>query len=262
MFLNKDEIEKKQLVHDAVSENYRNASYDLSIVNIIDMDGKSWDEYKLLPQGMIYVVFRERVVLPGDIIGFAHVKTSVTRNGIMATHIGIIDPYYNGFISTLLINFGNTECRFSKGKTALRLTFAPVLSPVEPNKPELLSFEKYVEDTKDATDHLDEKFLNLNSVEKEVLSSLIKRVFSILAIFGVAGFFVSVYFQFKNSNQGEIDRAIKRFELQVNTLQEKNNQLEQRLNSLNQGVYLKSDSGSKVKNNDNTVEFPKKDSIK
>ncbi len=39
-------------------------------------------------------------------IGFAHVKTSLTKRGILATHTGIIDPMYDGYMSTLLINYG------------------------------------------------------------------------------------------------------------------------------------------------------------
>lgn len=232
MFLNKDEISQRGLIENAIEKQFGTASYNLTVCSIIDMDGKTFHEFKLKPQGMIYVIFKEKINLPENITGFAHVKTALTRRGIMATNIGIIDPLYNGYISTLLINFGSTEFFISKGETGLRVTFSEIKVPQKAVEMKPLDYDAYVADTKGKTDYLDEKFLNLNNVEKEVSKVLITRFFGILAIFGAASFLIAMYFQFKASKFGETDRAIKRYETELNTLQEQNRTLEQRLERL------------------------------
>jgi deoxycytidine triphosphate deaminase len=249
MFLNIDEIKQRNVINNAVEGHFRNAGYDLTIGSIIDMDGKSLEDFKLKPQGMIYVVFKEELKIPSNLIAFAHVKTSLTRRGIMATHIGIIDPLYEGYISTLLINFGSTDCYISKGNPALRLTFSSVKESPNMTKPEVKSLEKYLNQTKENTDHLEDKFLNLNSVEKEVSEVLLKRFFGILAIFGVGSFLVAMYFQFKASKFGDTERSIKRYETELNTLQEQNKTLDQRLERLQQSIEFKPTSDSSIKNN-------------
>lgn len=229
MFLNKDEIIQKGLIENAIENQYGTASYNLTVGRIIDMDGKSFCEFKLKPQGMIYVIFNEKINLPNCVTGFAHVKTALTRRGIMATNIGIIDPLYKGYLSTLLINFGSTEFFISKGETALRVTFSNIIAPNKPVPQKEQDYRTYLNDTQSKTDFLDEKFLNLNNVEKEVSKVLITRFFGILAIFGAGSFLLAMYFQFKASRFGDTERAIKRYETQLNILQEQNRTLEQRL---------------------------------
>lgn len=235
MVLNYEEIIAQKIIQDHSDECFHDGSYDLTINEIIDMNNNISDVFQLKPQGMVYVVFKEKLVVPQNIIGFAHVKTSITKRGIMATNIGIIDPNYVGYISTLLINFGKTDCHLKKGQPALRITFSELR---EPNvKKELkdnnLSLSKYIERTHDEITKLDVKFLNLNSVEKEVEKSVRHTIRDFVFVFTVAGFVVAAIFQFKNSEEKDVDRAINRYEVELSTVSEKNKNLQEQLNVYN-----------------------------
>ena len=244
MFLNKDQIIARGLVTGHSIANYRVASYDASVSTIINMEGKTCekDEFKLKPQGMVYVVFNEKLNLPNDVIGFAHIKTELTRRGIMAMNTGIIDPDYKGYISTLLINFGNTDCLITKGTKAIRLTFSEIEKLKDESKEPKSSnveLQDYINEIKGKTDFLEDKFLNLSIVEKEVSSSIRKSFLQIGAIFTAASLLVSVYFNFKNSQLGEVDRSVKKYEIELQTL-------EQRLINVQESVSKKSDYDSSI----------------
>ena len=59
------------------------------------------------PQGIVQVVSSERVKVPSTITGLATVKTSLCNEGLLALNIGIIDPGYEGAISSFLLNFSS-----------------------------------------------------------------------------------------------------------------------------------------------------------
>src|ERR1700733_1213936 len=123
MLLNKQEIQAGGIILNAASNRYRHASYDLEIGQIIDIDGHVVDELVLEPQGMVRVISREKVKLPGNISGCAHVKTGLTDQGILATNVGIIDPDYKGYLSSTLINVGRNRFPLRNGDVFLRLVF-------------------------------------------------------------------------------------------------------------------------------------------
>lgn len=163
---------------------HKTGSYYLAIDKIIDNNGKEFTKFNLEPQGIVYVIFKEIINLPENVIGFAHVKTSFTQNGILSTNIGIIDPGYNGLISTLLINFGKINFSLNQNDKGLRIT----LCKLEMNT--LLSQKASGITPKESDDYLrkrisemnrlDQKFLNLSSLksdlEKEVKSSIFGHI--------------------------------------------------------------------------------------
>lgn len=195
MFLNHEEIKEKQLLSNTREDAYKNASYDLTISMFVDMDGKTIEgkdaSFVLRPQSMVYVIFAEEVKVPADLIGFAHVKTSLTSRGILATNIGIIDSGYEGKISTLLINFGKQDCNLSIGESALRLTFAELRIPEEPKKRD--KSKDYLRSVKKKTESLDEKFLNLGSVEEQVKKSIKSSILTYGIIVTLTGLLLNVF---------------------------------------------------------------------
>ncbi|MGA7175673.1 MAG: hypothetical protein WBX13_08120 [Candidatus Acidiferrales bacterium] len=146
MLLNRDQIQAMGLVQNPTAKSYRPASYDLQVGKIIDKSGKVVDSIEIPPQGMVRVISRERVKLPVDVIGNATVRTGLCDDGILAINIGIIDPGYEGLISSTLINFGRTEFPIKDGEVFLRLTFhqiTPCKNPVAGSgKPD----DEYVQD--------------------------------------------------------------------------------------------------------------------
>jgi len=235
MVLNHEQVIDFNLIEDYDSKEFSNGSYNLRVCEIIDMDNNQHKTFTLKPQGMVYVIFKEKITLPNNIIGFAHVKTSLTKRGIMATNIGVIDPKYIGYISTLLINFGKTDYLVLQNESALKLTFSKFKKPKNDHK--LSNNDKphqdYIIETQKNILNLDEKFLNLNNVEKSVEKRVIETVFTrirnVVGVFTFGSFLVATIFQLKSCNEKKNEVYISNYEAELKTVTETNRLLLEKL---------------------------------
>jgi deoxycytidine triphosphate deaminase len=129
MVLNRDQIRMRGLIADGLVESsLRDCGYDLTISSLMGKNDQgevteSINELDLEPQGIAVVVSRETLKLPADLCGHALVKTSLCREGVLAISIGVIDPKWEGPISSVLLNFGKKAYRLRKGDPFLRVTF-------------------------------------------------------------------------------------------------------------------------------------------
>ena len=135
MLLSDKEIKAKNLVENPIDEHFRAASYDLSVGKIISVEGKEVSEFRLKPPGIVEIISHEKVKLPKDVVGYAMVKTSLCNEGILALNIGVVDPGYQGYLSTTLLNFGNKEFLLNINDVFLRLTFLECYSSPRSNWP-------------------------------------------------------------------------------------------------------------------------------
>lgn len=228
MILNHEEIKNSNLIEDSNVNEFSNGSYNLTIGKILDMENNIHTKFILKPQGMVYVIFKEKVNIPDNIIGFAHVKTSLTKRGIMATNIGIIDPNYIGYISTLLINFGKTDYLVNQNESALKVTFSKLNEPKV--NIELSNNDKsevnYIIETQKNILNLDDKFLNLNSVEKLVKEDVESKIFSRIRnfgwVFGGLAFLIGSTIQFKGCTDRTTDAYITNYEVELKNVNESN----------------------------------------
>lgn len=117
------EIKARGIITRDADKSWRAASYDLRIGKMIDPDGKIVYQYKLPPRGIVEVISQERVAVPQGLSGTAMVKTSLCNDGILALGIGLIDPGWDGPISSFLINFGKNPYPLAAGDVFLRTTF-------------------------------------------------------------------------------------------------------------------------------------------
>ena len=132
-----EQMAAKGLIENGIQSGFRAASYDLHVGTILEAPKEdkrfrgntveaisvSAKGFSLPPQGMVMVISRERVKLPKDIVGYALTKNGLSNQGILAINIGIIDPGYEGPISSTLINFGKRPFRVIPETSFLRLTF-------------------------------------------------------------------------------------------------------------------------------------------
>lgn len=80
----------------------------------IDVPGL--DEYVLETGQTAVVETAERFKLPDEIAGFGFPPARVSRNGILMTNPGHIDPGYEGKLSFTLVNMGRSKYPLEKGK--------------------------------------------------------------------------------------------------------------------------------------------------
>jgi deoxycytidine triphosphate deaminase len=50
----------------------------------------------LEPREMVWILSKEEFALPKDVTGFATLRTTFTKQGILALNVGIIDPFLTG----------------------------------------------------------------------------------------------------------------------------------------------------------------------
>jgi deoxycytidine triphosphate deaminase len=154
MVLNKDQITDKGLISEGfLANSLRNCGYDITIATIFAKNAEgqaeeSVDEFDLDPQGVALVVSQEKLTLPMDICGHAIVKTSLCREGVLAINIGILDPGWQGPISSILMNFGKTTYRLKKNEPFLRLTFHEMKPPKSPDAAVIKDRQVYTDEVK------------------------------------------------------------------------------------------------------------------
>ena len=66
---------------------------------------------------MVWVLSKEEFNLPNTVTGIATLRTTYTKQGILALNVGIIDPNFEGPISTVLINFSDRPRRIKVGES-------------------------------------------------------------------------------------------------------------------------------------------------
>jgi deoxycytidine triphosphate deaminase len=144
--LRADLIAALKIVENGSQENFRSASYDISISKIITPDGDEVDSYKLPPMGIVEVISKELFRIPPKICCLAHVKTSLCNEGLLTLNTGLVDPGWNGRLSSFILNFGKDNRLLLAGDVFLRITFHELSSPADPDY-----FGSLPE--RDATDH-------------------------------------------------------------------------------------------------------------
>jgi len=175
--LNYEEILAKNLFMKGTFDNnsFKNASYDLRIDRIIVINDKedrdNVETYTIPPQGMVVATSQEIFQLPEDIIAYTTVKNGLSIKGLMVINVGLIDPKYEGPISSALINFGNKPVTIKKNDLFLRITFYEFSKPqIDLSKEIKFSKEGYYNHRKDSSNaHLDNTFLSLKLVTDDVL---------------------------------------------------------------------------------------------
>ncbi|HTD03760.1 dCTP deaminase domain-containing protein [Undibacterium sp.] len=128
MVLNGEQIKISDCVKDAVAANFRSASYDLTIGEIVTSEGEFVDQFEIPPQGIVKVISAEEICVSDGLLGYVHVKTSLCNEGILPLNIGLVDPGFNGPLQSTLINFGKAKIVLKKGTVFSRLVFHKIES--------------------------------------------------------------------------------------------------------------------------------------
>ncbi len=221
MLLNAVDIKRRKLLRRSKDENFKEASYNLTIGKIVTLDGKELTSFFLAPRGMVLMVSEELFDLPNNVIGYTTVKNNLSINGIMAINVGIVDSLWKKPISSLLINFGNTSYLFEKGDEFLRMTFHDFekvdmseLGKIKENNlsSDALDFESYLKfRKKESVQKLSTTFLSINSIIKDISKHVSKKILRNVIIFigllGLLTFLISYskdVFDFRKSLSNKI----------------------------------------------------------
>jgi len=107
-----DALAEKSLVIDPFDEASLNpAGYDLRLSAEVALEPS---EYRL-------VATMERVELSRDLVGVLHIRSSLAREGVLAS-LALVDPGFRGQLTISLFNGGNKAIRLKAGERFVQLT--------------------------------------------------------------------------------------------------------------------------------------------
>jgi dCTP deaminase len=108
----RDALSAKNLVIDPLGETSLNpAGYDLRLSA----------EVALAPSEHRLVATMERVELGPDLVGILHIRSSLAREGILAS-LALVDPGFRGQLTISLFNSGRKMIQLKAGERFVQLT--------------------------------------------------------------------------------------------------------------------------------------------
>jgi hypothetical protein len=191
--LSGEEIKVLKLVQDSPDDKlFRASTYDLSVGDIVPVGDKArlaftGPSYLLRPGGMVRVVSSEFLRLPDTITGHVLLRNRLCTKGVLAINIGVVDPGFEGPISSTLINFGKKEFAVTKGTAFLRVSFhhCPP-SPKARDSKKYRDREEYLKEVRGDVDaYSADTFLNLEETTKKAAKRAFGSFKKALALWAV-----------------------------------------------------------------------------
>ncbi|ALS97174.1 dCTP deaminase domain-containing protein [Lacimicrobium alkaliphilum] len=98
------------------------ASVDLGIKEILLKDSEESnfiecrEKYIIRPQETVCVISRERVVVPENHVAYVFLKNRLSQMGLFSFNTGIIDPGFDGPVSTVMTNLSRESIELSNNQ--------------------------------------------------------------------------------------------------------------------------------------------------
>ncbi|MGX1348237.1 dUTPase [Bradyrhizobium elkanii] len=186
--LQADSIVALNIVEDATQANYRAASYDIAIWKIVAPGGEELESYKLPPMGIVEVISKERFRIPEKVCCLAHVKTSLCNEGLLTLNTGLIDPGWNGRLSSFILNFGKDDRLLLSGDVFLRITFHELSFSTNHEfgsfPEQALADRVYIGDRKrNMVDRFAPEFLNLQKIVDRSVAATFEKYRQLLLVY-------------------------------------------------------------------------------
>jgi deoxycytidine triphosphate deaminase len=170
-----DEIFNRNLLQDADKKHVSNATYYLTIEKIIrGGQDKESDSVEIAPNGIAWIVSKERFnIASNDIIALVSLKSSLTKQGLLALDTGFVDPRFKGPIGTIVVNFSKNTVTLTKGDEFFRVLFFShnelTGDYVSRSMTNYASVEAYAnERKKEISRDYYSTFLNLEQIKKQI----------------------------------------------------------------------------------------------
>ena len=167
-------VRRNDLPSLSVTEGFRSSTFDSRVGTIVTKSGVCEKEtYTLKPRGIVWLISAERFRMPENVTGITTLRTTWTRQGILTLTVGIVDPCYDGPLTTAVINFGKNDFCIKEGEPFFRTAFFKhEISENEVRSEEEAEYRKSVISD---TNHFSDNFLTIDSLAQE----LVPKMFSL-----------------------------------------------------------------------------------
>lgn len=176
-------VRRNDLPSLSVTEGFRSSTFDSRVGTIVTKSGVCEKEtYTLKPRGIVWLISAERFRMPDDVTGITTLRTTWTRQGILTLTVGIVDPCYDGPLTTAVINFGKNDFCIKSGEPFFRTAFFKhKKSENEARSEEESQYRKSVISD---SNHFSDNFLTIDSLAQELVPKIwgLPRVGAIIGV--------------------------------------------------------------------------------
>lgn len=205
----KDLVQRSSLIRNFDEECLRNSSYRLRVGklvkpggnNVLAFDGnepnKGWaskiwrkiaevipqskegfkivnNRYELKPNELIIFQTREIIKMPLNLSATYAALDSVAKQGILLINASMVEPGYEGYLSGVLLNFSSRSFYISPNMEIVKISFSEVTGGVQDKLHE--EIENYTEQLQEKAQNYTQTFLDIDRIEKDVISKTAHRV--------------------------------------------------------------------------------------
>ncbi|MBQ9230704.1 MAG: hypothetical protein IJ190_05910 [Prevotella sp.] len=205
----KDYVRHSNLIDNYDEECLRNSSYRLRVGklirpggnNVLDFDseeenqgwsGKIWrkivaaipqnqggfkivnNRYELKPNELIIFQTKEIIKMPLNLSATYAALDSVAKQGILLINASMVEPGYEGYLSGVLLNFSSRSFYFTPNMEIVKISFSEVNGDVEDRLHERI--DNYTEQLQEKAQNYTQTFLDIDRIEKDVISKTAHRV--------------------------------------------------------------------------------------
>lgn len=140
---------------------------------------------RIEPQQTVYVLSEERLCIPQGCVAYVFLKNRLSQKGLLALNTGIIDPGFNGPISTMLLNLSSETIELPIGEPFFRVVFHDIEAPDSKGRQtrneKSYSYEDYRSYRIKEMLQLPKDFQNTDRIKETIDSELSDRILSINA---------------------------------------------------------------------------------
>jgi deoxycytidine triphosphate deaminase len=192
MPLSRQTLKALEIIRNGRDECFTEVGYDLTVGEILEFSREGGDSanvrprwvkppYELKPRTMVVIFSKESVCVPKNVCGFAHPKTALCQDGVLAFNTGIIDPGFGNCLSATIINFSEGKVTLEASTRFLRVCFDHISTPTLDSEfraalaPDELKLKAYRHDVQKKAADFPPQFLNIGSVIHKSASRVMQR---------------------------------------------------------------------------------------
>ncbi len=175
-FLSGTNIQDKYFIGNA---SIRSMSIDLQVDCIIK-NGKVIRKKKISikPQEMFIVVLKGNVRLPANCYGVSYPKTTLCQQGVHILNSGLIDPEYDGYLSTVAINFSSTSIELRQEDVCMRLMIFENTENYNGTSSFKIDYDEYINKRIEESKEYPDTFLDVPRQVKDLSSKMANSISS------------------------------------------------------------------------------------
>ena len=149
------------------------------------------DRYELKPNELIIFQTREKIRMPLELSASYAALDSVAKQGVLLINASMVEPGYEGYLSGVLLNFSSRSFFISPNMEIVKISFSEVTGNVQDKLHERI--DNYTEQLQIKAQNYTETFLDIDRIEKDVISKTAHRVSRSFVFGGVILLFVLAF---------------------------------------------------------------------